>query len=125
MTPYGAYEPEQIPRRRKGTDIWFKLIRWFAVIGWLLMLAAIFIASIAKPESKNYFNKVAWSLRTTWDMELFRYFFYLMIFGICISAAGLAINLKRHRRKDDEYLLSLIILGLASIVGIAIYLFFF
>ena len=121
-----AYESEETPKRRKGTtDIWFKSIRWFAVIGWLLMFAAIFVAAIARPESKNYFNKVAWSLRTTWDMELFRYFFYLMMLGICISVFGFAINLKRHRRKNDQYLVSLILLGLTSIAGIAVYLFFF
>ena len=122
MTADGS---EKTPRRRKGTDIWFKSIRWFAVIGWLLMFAAIFITAIAKPESKNYFNKLAWHLRTTWDMELFRYFFYLMILGFCISVVGFAINNKRHRRKNDEYMASLILLGLTSIVGIAIYLFFF
>ena len=120
-----AYESEKTPRRRKGTDIWFKSIRWLAVIGWLLMFAAIFITAIAKPEKKNYFNKLAWSLRTTWDMEMFMYFFYLMILGFCISVVGFAINIKRHRRKNDEYLVSLILLGLTSIVGIAIYLFFF
>jgi len=120
-----VYGSEKTQRRRKGTDIWFKSIRWLAVIGWLLMFAAIFISAIAKPDSKNYFNKFAWSLRTTWDMQLFRYFFYLMILGFCISVVGFAINIKRHRRKNDEYLVSLILLGLTSIVGIAIYFFFF
>ncbi len=121
-----AHEPEETPRRRKGTtDIWFKSIRWLAVIGWLLMLAAIIITAIAKPESKTYFNKFAWRLHNTWDMEVFRYFFYLMILGFCISVVGFAINIKRHRRKNDEYLVSLIVLGLTSIGGIAVYFFFF
>ena len=120
-----AYRSEKTPKRRKGTDIWFKSSRWLAVFGWLLMFAAIFITAIAKPESKNYFNRSAWSLRSTWDMELFRYFLYLMILGLCISVVGFTINIKRNRRKNDAYLISLILLGLTSIVGIAIYLFFF
>ena len=120
-----AYRDENTPKRRKKTDIWFKSIRWFAVTGWLLVLAAIFITAIAKPENKNYFNKFTMNLRTTWDMELFRYFFYSMIIGCCISVAGFVINIKRHRRKNDEYLISLILLGITSLIGIAIYLFFF
>lgn len=120
-----AYRDEKTPKRRTKTDIWFKSVKWFAVIGWLLVFIAIFITSIAKPENKNYFNKLTMNLRTTWDMELFRYFFYLMILGCCISVVGFAVNIKRHRRKNDEYHISLILLGLTSSFGIAIYLFFF
>ena len=120
-----AYRDEKTPKRRKKTDIWFKSIRWFSVTGWLLVFVAIFITAIAKPENKNYFNKFTLNLRTNWDMELFRYFLYSMILGCCISVAGFVINIKRHRRKNDEYMISLILLGLTSIVGIAIYLFFF
>jgi len=86
------------------------------------MAGALFIPAVAKPDHEIRLARFAGGLRTTWDLELMKYFFYFMIVGLCISAIGLAINTRRHRRKTDEYLISLILLGLVSIVGMVTYL---
>ncbi|MDY6836792.1 MAG: hypothetical protein SWH78_02355 [Thermodesulfobacteriota bacterium] len=116
------FRPTPPQRRRKGPDFWFRSIRWLAVIGWLIMTGALFIPTVAKPDHKGNIAKLAEGLRTTWDLELMKYFFYCMIVGLCISIAGFVINTKRHRRKSDEYLISLILLGFVSIVGMVTYL---
>jgi hypothetical protein len=86
------------------------------------MTAALFIPTVAKPDHRIHSARFAGSLRTTWDPALMKYFFYLMILGLYISVIGFAINTRRHRRRTDEYLMSLILLGFVSIVGMVTYL---
>jgi hypothetical protein len=81
VTPY---RPEPAPRRRKGPDFWYKSNRWLSVIG------AFFIPTVARPDYKTHSTERK-VLRTTWDLALMKYFFYLMLAGLCISAVGLLI----------------------------------
>jgi hypothetical protein len=112
--------------RRIGPDPWIKILRWFGVFGWFVMIVALYIIDKAKPEEENMFTKTAnISVRTTWDQELIRYLFFLFIFGFCISAIGLVINSRRHHRKDDRFRYILIILGTISLFGIIKFLFKF
>ncbi len=112
--------------RRKGPDLWVKVLGWLGVFGWFLMFMALFIIDRAKPEDENIFTKAAKiEVRTTWNQELTNYLFYLMIFGLCISIIGIVINSRRHHREDDRFRLNLIILGIISIFGIIKFLFSF
>ncbi len=114
------------PDRRRGPDLWVKTLRWLGVFGWFIMIAALFIIDRARPEEENMFTKAAnVSVRTTWNMELFHYLFYLMIFGLCISVIGIVINSRRHHRADDRFRYILIILGIISAFGIIKYLYKF
>jgi len=114
--------------RRKGPDKWVYAVRYFGITGWCLILGALLILDKARPQSdafidKKFFNKIDIPvvLRTTWDQELAHYIFYLMIFGVCLSIAGLVINTRRNRRNDDGYKAYLFILALLSISGIVLY----
>ncbi len=110
--------------RRKGPDPWVKALEWLGVFGWLLMFTALFILDRAKPESENFLIKATKiEASTTWNQELTNALFYLMIFGLCISIIGIAINSRRYRRKDDRFRITLIILGVISIFGIIKYFF--
>ena len=114
------------PDRRRGPDLWVKTLRWLGVFSWFVMIAALFIIDRARPEEENMFTKAAnVSVRTTWNMELFHYLFYLMIFGLCISVIGIVINSRRHHRADDRFRYILIILGIISAFGIIKYLYKF
>ena len=114
------------PDRRRGPDVWDKTLRWLGVFGWLVMIVALYVIDMAKPEEENMFTKAAnVSVRKTWNMELFHYLFYLMIFGLCISVIGIVINSRRHHRKDDRFKYILMILGVISFFGIIKYLFKF
>lgn len=112
------------PERRKGPDLWVKLLGWFAIAGWFLMFMVLFIIDRAKPESENMFTKSAnIEVRTTWNQELINYLFYLMIFGLFMSIVGLVINSRRHHRAKDRFRYTLIILGVISFFGIIKFLF--
>ncbi len=120
-----AYDPEKDKERRRGPDIWIRVISFFGVIGWLAMLVAMIIAEKARPEPETVttrFHNII--VRTTWDMELAAYLFYLMIAGLCISITGLLINARRLKRKNDQLRVNLILLLLISVTGIITYLFF-
>ena len=111
--------------RRSRPDIWLRLISFFGVIGWLVMLVAMIIANKARPEIETVttrFHNIM--VRTIWDTGLTTYLFYLMVVGLCISVTGLLINLKRLKRKDDQLRISLILVLLISIAGIVTYFFF-
>ena len=112
------------PERRKGPDLWVKVLGWFAIFGWFLMFMVLFIIDRAKPEYENMFTKSAnIKVRTTWNQELINYIFYLMIFGLCMSIIGLVINSRRHHRAKDRFRYTLIILGIISFFGIIRHLF--
>ncbi|GAB4370567.1 MAG: hypothetical protein Kow0042_12870 [Calditrichia bacterium] len=118
------YRPGIDPDRRKGPDLWTKSLRWLAVFGWLILFAALIIVGITKPETVTFFDqKFQFYKAGTENPLLTRIIFYLMILGLLLSLMGVFINLKRLRRRDDEYRLSLILLGLISLSGIIIYLF--
>lgn len=110
--------------RRRGPDFWVRILAWLGGISWLLMFAAMFIIDRAKPESEKILSRVSGAeVSTTWDQTLLGYLFYLVIFGVCISTVGIMINSKRYRRDEDRFRLTLIVLGMLSIIGIAIYVF--
>lgn len=114
------------PNRRMGPDLLIRILRWLGIFGWLVMIVALYIIDMAKPEEENMFTKTAnVSVRTTWDPELIHYLFYLLIFGLCISVIGIVINSRRHHRKDDRFRYILIILGAISVFGIIKHIFKF
>lgn len=115
--------PRKFVERRKGTDIWVKLISWFSAISWVMMFIVLYIVTKAGPQIENYFHKLFnASLRKTWDYELAQYALYLMILLLMLCLFGILINAQRHKRKSDKYSLSLIIMSILSVVGIFVYL---
>ncbi|HFE62839.1 MAG TPA: hypothetical protein ENK14_00290 [Caldithrix sp.] len=119
------YRPGIDPERRKGPDIWTKSLRWFTVFGWLIMLLALIFVGFAKPQQMTFFGRFSHvKPGGTVNFLLVQIIFYLMILGLFLSVLGSFINLKRLRRRDDEYRVSLILLGLISLLGIFVYLFF-
>ena len=123
---------DQRAERRKGPDKWIYAVRSFGVVGWCLMIGALLIVDKAKPESdafidKEFFNRmdIPIVLRTSWDQDLARYIFYLMILGCFLSVTGLVINIRRSRRKDDGYKTYLFMLAFLSVTGIVLYVYRF
>lgn len=110
--------------RRKSPDIIIKALSWLAAVGWICLFIALLIIDKAKPDSITYFNRYyKIQPKLYWNPELTRYIFFLMLTGTVISITGLVLNKLRHRRKNDSYSASLIIISLISISGILLYLF--
>lgn len=108
--------------RRRGPDKLIKLIRWFAIAGWLNFIISLILFDEAKPDFETFFDRLFHiQMRYYWDQT---YAWLSMIwFLICLglSICGLWMNKKRHRRRTDEYRLNLIVLGLISLVGAGFY----
>ena len=123
---------EGIVERRKGHDRLLRIMSWSGIVGWAIMLVVMVAVDRAKPDdstftpSKSIFEQagVPYHLRTTWDQDLVTYIFYLLIAGLVLGVTGLAVNSRRHRRRDDHYRIHLVLLTGISAIGILYYLLF-
>jgi len=108
--------------RRNGPDIWLYMIQWIGMISWGLMLPLLYLVDRAKPEFETLFDKMFdLQVRSTWDLDVYRWAVLLMFFLLFLSGVGLIINKTRRRRKEDYYRINLIIIFLLSAAGIIYY----
>lgn len=121
-----AFNPLYNDNRRKGPDTLIKICRLLAFSGWVLIIIFLLIIGYAKPAFETFFERYkGFHFNDDWDLDLLRYGFYLMLAVLCLSILGIIMNSFRHRRRKDEYLVSLFLMGLTALIGIAIYLFSF
>ncbi|MFT9493470.1 hypothetical protein [Anaerosolibacter sp.] len=115
-----SYKRVEYHDRRKGPDLWVKLINWLGITAWGIMFFILYITDRARPPMETFFDRLfKVQVRQTWNLDLLQYALYLMITLCVLCVAGLLINVKRHRRKTDRYNISLILmmgLGVFSII---------
>lgn len=110
-------------RRQRRRDPLLLALRWLSVAGWLILLAALLVLAEAKPPVETFFERYyKIQLRSSWDLELARYIYYLMLLGLGTSLTGLALNSRRLRRRGDEWRISLILVAAISLLGLIRYL---
>jgi len=122
--PDELYPWERKVDKRRGPDFWVKSLTWLGMIGWFILVVSLGIVDRAKPQTKNFFGQrlgTEVKEELAWNENLTFIFLILMLSGLMISMGGLIINSTRMKRKDDEYRLSLILVGLFSIVGTIFY----
>jgi uncharacterized membrane protein YhaH (DUF805 family) len=122
ISPHG----DEQSRRQRRSDPLLLVLRWLSVTGWLILLAALLVLAEAKPPVETFFDR--WydlRMRSSWNLELARYIFYLMLLGLGTSLSGLALNSRRLRRKNDEWRVSLILVAVICLLGLIRYLTFF
>lgn len=113
--------------RRRGADFWLLLMRWLGLAGWLVLFCALALFERARPEDAfvdaELFQRlgVPMELRSYWDLDLVHYIVYLMAMGLALSIGGLLVNSRRLRRRDDQYRVYLLALGLISLAGLTMY----
>lgn len=115
--------PAEFSRRQRRKDPLLVVLRWLSVTGWLILLTALFVLGKARPPVETFFER--WyniQLRASWNLELARYIYYLMLLGLGTSLTGLAINSRRLRRKGDEWRVSLMLVAAISLLGLIRYL---
>jgi len=123
---------EGFGERRSGHDRLLRIMSWSGIVGWAIMLVVMVAVDRAKPDdsafipNKRIFEQagVPYHPQTTWDQDLVRYIFYLLIAGLVLGITGLVVNSRRHRRRDDHYRIHLVLLTVISAVGIFYYLVF-
>ncbi|WP_114418292.1 hypothetical protein [Marinospirillum perlucidum] len=109
--------------RRRRRDPLLKLISVFGVVSWVLMLPALLLVDRARPEVETFFDRwLGLKVDPNWDLEVFRYAFFLMIFILLISGLGLVFNALRNKRKEDSFRINLIVIFGLSLIGVFYYL---
>lgn len=107
--------------RRKGKDTILRTLTILAVIGWTMILIALFVIDHASPQDievgLNSIDRGMNNYAGTWDEGLLQVVFYIMLLGMFLSGMGLYLNSKRTRRRNDSYYMSLIFLGIVSTIG--------
>ena len=110
-----------IEQKRRGPDILVKIIHWLAACGWILMFVVLFLTDKARPQAAFFLDKILEiQLRTSWDMGLIRIACFLMVIILFLCTIGLFINSRRHKRRDDRYNRSLIIMWILAFIGVII-----
>ena len=122
MTTYGSPKKD----RRKGPDVWIRILKILGVISWFFMLLILILLEIAKPEFETFFDRFYHlNLRTSWNLDVAQHLYRLMFLGLGMSMVGLLIGSQRYRRTTDTPPVALVLIGVLSIVGIALYRIYF
>jgi len=109
--------------RRRGPDIWERSLRYLALVGWAILIVAFFVYGRAKPQTETFFDRYyGISLRLYWDMVWLRPLLWLLVAGLSVALFGLVVNGRRHRRRGDEWRVSLVLLSLCCLAGILAFL---
>ncbi len=109
--------------RRKTSDFWAKLLFFFNIFSWILVLIILLMFHFAQPEQETFLDKLyKLKVRTYWDIQYLYYLIDAVIVGVIICLSGVVLGLFRARRKTDSKK-SLIFMGLISLVmlGVALY----
>lgn len=110
--------------RRKKADVWVKIIRILALLGWLLFTIALFVSYYAAPE--NDYGVLRYhqiTIRKFWLTPLTGYLYILLWCSALLSYLCIIIDKYRSRRASDNKHFNfslLFIVSIAWVVYIAI-----
>ena len=114
-------EKKKKSERRCNQDIWTRILFFFSYFVWILIVVILIVIEMARPQFETFFDRCyKLNLRTSWDTEVFTYLYYFVITGLIISTAGFVLTLGRARRKSDGNRISLLIMWLISLTGLAV-----
>lgn len=112
--------------RRRGPDVWARSLRYLALVGWGVLVACFFVFGRAKPQAETFIDRYYdIHVRQYWDMAWVRPLLWLLVAGLAMGLLGLAVNHYRHRRRTDEWRVSLVLLAGFCLVGILCFLWAF
>jgi len=107
--------------RRRGADLWTKLINGLNAICWLGFVVALAIFHYARPEMNNIILQYhGIQVREYWVASL-RYWMLLSLYvSVGLSLATLIINRYRMKRRSDRkrYNIIVLIVVIAGFLGI-------
>jgi uncharacterized membrane protein YsdA (DUF1294 family) len=101
-------------KRRRGPDLMVKMIHTVNIVSWLILGIAFIIFQMSY-SSKGSYQTVRTSMITLESGVIFGKVLLFVNFLICI--VGMAINVMRHKRKTDNFRISLIVSALISLLG--------
>jgi len=108
------------PERRSRQDFWSVALLCLSLSAWGLIAGFLVVIERAKPQYETFFDRFyQLELRTTWDLDVFNYLYYLIAAGLIISTAGFFLSLVRARRKTDGRGVSFLIMWCISFAALA------
>ena len=112
-----AERPKNFGKRR-GSDFLTRAITFFVLADWVAIISAFIFLDLAVPQKGTFFAGT-WgkNIRPAFYPEKLAWVLGLLTLGFLVSLIGLLINASRHRRKEDYYRKSLIILCIFSFAG--------
>jgi hypothetical protein len=111
---------------RAEPDFITQCIGKLAVVCWIFTFLAIIIAIVALPVVRNLMNTALnLNLKPAWSQLLYYIDFYVLAAILVSSGLGLYFNSMRHRRRTDQYNVSLVYFLVLSALCMIGYLFFF
>lgn len=109
--------------RRRKKDLWVQSIHIINFLVWALLIWVVGIIGFAKPQEQSFLDRFFHVDRyNSWDLEMMKLAFYLMIFSFLFSIFGMYINYKRSRRRSDSFSYGLIFSLTFSFLGIVYYI---
>ncbi len=109
------------PAARQNANI-MQSMRWLALLGWLLLIGAVFVGGLAQPQSRTYYHtRNALEFRDTWNYDIAPYILLLCLLSFCTSMVGIFMNLTNGMEKGDFVHVNFLALALASLMGILFY----
>lgn len=109
--------------RRCGPDLWERSLGYLALIGWVVLLISFVVYGRARPQVETFFERYyQLPLRTWWDMAWVRPLLWLLVTGLAVGLTGLLINSRRHRRRTDEWRISLMLQAGLCLAGLLVLL---
>jgi len=108
--------------RRKGPDWMVKTFHWLSVAGWVVLLIALGLTHLAKPEMRTGLTDY-WQieLRQYWEPELTAWLIYLLWFCCMFSLCSLVLNQFRLRRSSDRRAFNTLLLLLVSLAALSFF----
>lgn len=105
---------KKIKNRRKGPDSIVKMITFFSVLTWIIIIAALIIYNMANPKMGSYHT-----VRSTFfDPGNAGVVIKLLLFvNIILGVWGIIANTMRNKRKTDRFHISLVISAAISLIG--------
>lgn len=112
--------------RRRGPDIWERSLTYLSLAGWLALVISFFVYGRARPQVQTFFDRFQQvHLRTYWDLAWVRPLLWLLVTGLITALFGLVVNSLRHRRRTDEWRVSLVLLAGLCLLSLLAYLWTF
>ena len=111
--------------RRRGADFLARVLAVLNLIAWVMVVLILVVAERAKPQFESFFDRsYHLDIRTFWDLKYVHYLLWITVAGVIISCVGLVVGVVRARRRKDPKNFGIMIMGLFSIVGFSIIVFF-
>lgn len=112
-------EPIQyVKERRRKQDPIMQIIHVCNGLVWIILIAFMLVTDAAMPPTETFFDRLlGLKLREYWDYHILRVAQFVLLGLFAVSMAGIVLNSRRLKRKDDHMRISLLITAFFSFIG--------